>query len=128
MAAAGKAILRFVRISPKKAREITKLVQGKKVNEALGILQFSNKKGAKILQKVLHSAVANSTQTGDIDENTLFVKSALADEGPRWKRTRMRAKGAASLIRKRTCHITVILARETIPPSSAEGAKDKGKE
>jgi len=113
---------------PKKVREISKFVQGKKVNEALSILQFSNKKGAKILRKVLHSALANSTQTGDIDENTLLVKSALVDEGPRWRRTIIRAKGAASLMRKRTSHITVILASETSPPSSAKVAKAQRKE
>ena len=123
----GKAALRFARISPKKVRQITRYIQGKKVEEALGVLQFSRRKGAKILQKVLHSAVANSLQTGDVDEKTLFVQNALIDEGPRWKRTKIRAKGAASLMRKKTSHVTVVLGSKPASSSSVEVVERKQK-
>lgn len=106
----GKAKLRFAKISPAKLRQVTPLIRRKKVNEALSILQFVNKKGAVILRKVLNSAVANTLQKeSDIDEDSLFIKEVKVDDGSRWRRVRFNARGGASLLRKRTSHVTVVV-------------------
>ncbi len=74
----GKAVLRFAKISPAKLRQVASLIRGKDANKALGILQFTNKKGAIILEKVLKSAVANTLQKeSNIDEDSLFVKEVM---------------------------------------------------
>ena len=118
----GKAVLRFAKISPAKMRQVTSLIQGKDTNEALSILQFTNKKGASILGKVLKSAISNTLQKeSDIDEDSLFVKEAKVDDGPRWRRMRFYARGGASLLRKRTSHITVILEGK---PQSKENKRN----
>ncbi|HIE44136.1 MAG TPA: 50S ribosomal protein L22 [Candidatus Omnitrophica bacterium] len=109
----GKAVLRFAKISPFKLRQVTSLIHGKNVNDALSILQFVNKKGARIVEEVLKSAVANTSEKEDVDEDLLFVKEARVDEGPRWKRMRARARGGAGMLRKRTSHVTILL--ESIP-------------
>jgi large subunit ribosomal protein L22 len=84
-------------------------IRGMKVDEALKLLSFSPQKGAAILKKLVHSAVANAEANSEIDVDTLFVKRIFADEGPILKRFRPRAMGRASRIRRRTSHLTVIL-------------------
>jgi large subunit ribosomal protein L22 len=85
------------------------LIRGKQVKRAQEILKFSDRNVAEVVEKVLNSAVANATRDGVKVEN-LVVKATYADEGPTMKRIRPRAKGSASRIRKRSCHITVIVA------------------
>lgn len=104
-----KAQAKYIRIAPRKVRVIVPAIKGKKVEEALSILQFMPKKGARILQKVLHSAVANAEQN-KVDVDTLVVKRVLVDGGPMLKRFMPRAMGRAYPILKRTSHITVYLA------------------
>jgi large subunit ribosomal protein L22 len=104
-----KAAARHARISPQKARLIMDQVRGKKVEEALNLLSFSPQKGARLLKKLIDSAVANAEENSSIDVDTLYVKRVFADEGPVLKRFRPRAMGRASRIRKRTSHLTVIL-------------------
>lgn len=82
-------------------------VRGKKVDQALNILKFSNKRAAGILKKVLESAIANAENNSGADVDELRVKTILVDEGPTMKRTRPRAKGSADRILKRTSHITI---------------------
>ncbi len=105
----AKAIAKYVRISPQKARLVVDLVRGKKVEEAQNILLFTRKVAAGIVGKVLKSALANATQNPNIDEKVLFVKEIFVDQGPSLKRWRARAQGRAAGIKKRTSHITVIL-------------------
>ena len=100
---------RFVRISPQKLRLICELVAGKRVDQALSILEFTPKKGAKIVSKVLLAAIANARDQQNVDEDKLFVKRALADTGPTWKRSMMRAHMHSTPILKRTSHLTVIV-------------------
>jgi large subunit ribosomal protein L22 len=104
-----KAVLKFVRISPQKARLVVDMVRGKKVEEADRILTFTEKKAARIIKKVVKSAVANATQNPNVDENILFVKKIFVDQGPSLKRWRARAQGRVAAIKKRMSHITVIL-------------------
>ncbi|MCG6946498.1 MAG: 50S ribosomal protein L22 [Deltaproteobacteria bacterium] len=104
-----KAVTRYVRMAPRKARLVTELIQGKQVEEALTILRFVPKKAARLVDKTLRSAVANAEQNPNIDVDTLYIKRIFVDEGPTMKRWRARAMGRATKIIKRTSHITVIL-------------------
>jgi large subunit ribosomal protein L22 len=104
-----KAITRYVRIAPRKARLVTELIKGKPVEEALTILRYVPKKAARLVDKTLRSAVANAEQNPNIDVDTLYIKRIFVDGGPTMKRWRPRAMGRATKIIKRTSHITVIL-------------------
>ena len=103
------AVAKFVRISPRKIRLIMDQVRGKRVEEALNMLSFAPQKGARILKKLINSAVANAEQNSGVDVDALFVKRVYADEGPTLKRFRPRAQGRATRIRKRSSHLTVVL-------------------
>jgi large subunit ribosomal protein L22 len=105
----AKAVAKFVRVSPQKARLVVDLVRGKKLDEARTILRFTKKAAATVVDKVLKSAHANATQNPNIDEKILFVKAIYVDQGPSLKRWRARAQGRAAGIKKRSSHITVIL-------------------
>jgi large subunit ribosomal protein L22 len=102
------AKLRFGRVAPRKARLVADLIRGKRSEEGLNILAFTNKSAARILTKVLKSAVANATQK-KIDVDRLYVKKIAVDQGPMMKRFTPRALGRATTIRKRTSHITIVL-------------------
>jgi large subunit ribosomal protein L22 len=88
---------------------VTELVKGKGVGEALNILAFTKKAPAKIISKLLKSAIANADQVKNIDVDTLFIKQISVDQGPTMKRYRPRAMGRATVIRRRMSHITVVL-------------------
>ena len=88
-----KAITRYVRIAPRKARLVTELIKGKPVEEALTILRFVPKKAARLVDKTLRSAVANAEQNPNIDVDTLYIKRIFVDGGPTMKRWRPRAMG-----------------------------------
>ena len=104
-----RAVARFVRIPPQKVRLIMDEVRGKKVEEAIRRLSFAPQKGARLLKKLISSAVANAEANKEIDVDTLFIKEIFADEGPTMKRFLPRAMGRATRIRKRMSHLTVIL-------------------
>src|SRR5260221_9064441 len=106
-----RAQARWVHSSARKARLVTDLIRGRSVPEARTILAFSNRAVAKDIEKVLRSAVANAESRPDLHWNgdTLVVVTAYADEGPTLKRWRARARGRVNRIRKRTCHITLIV-------------------
>ena len=101
------AILRGVHLSPQKARLVADLVRGKKVDQALDILNFTPKKGAEIIKKVVESAIANAEHNNGADIDVLKVTSIYVDKGMVLKRIRPRAKGRAGKIIKPTCHIHV---------------------
>ena len=104
-----KAKLSFARIGAQKARLVADLVRGKDVNEAVKILTFSEKKGARLMKKLIESALANAEQKKDIDLDNLFVKSIWVDMGPSMKRFRPRAQGRAFMVKKKMSHINVVL-------------------
>ncbi|NNG06926.1 MAG: 50S ribosomal protein L22 [Desulfobacteraceae bacterium] len=106
---AAKAVAKYIRVSPQKARLIMDQVRGKKVEEALNMLSFAPQKGAFVLKKLINSAVANAEQNLNMDVDKLYIKRIFADEGPTLKRFRARAMGRATRIRKRTSHLTVII-------------------
>lgn len=104
-----KAVAKYIRISPQKARLVADVVRGMDVDSAITTLRFMPKKGARILRKVIESAVANAIQTEKVDADTLYVKTIMIDGGPMLKRFRPRAQGRATRILKRTSHITIVV-------------------
>jgi large subunit ribosomal protein L22 len=104
-----RARLRFARLGPRKARLVADLIRGKRSEEALNILSFTKKSAAKVILKLLKSAIANATQKKNIDVDRLFIKKITVDQGPTMKRYQPRALGRATKIRKRTSHVTIIL-------------------
>src|SRR5690625_4478070 len=101
------ARLRGARLSAQKARLVADQIRGKRVEEALDLLEFSPKKSAAIIKKVLESAIANAEHNEGADVDELRVSTIFVDEGMTMKRIRPRAKGRADRIFKRSCHITV---------------------
>jgi large subunit ribosomal protein L22 len=108
-----RAQARFVRTSAYKAREVLDLIRGMDVEEAQGVLRFTERGVADVVGKVLASAIANAQHNDSQDPAELKVVACFADEGPTLRRFRPRARGRATRIRKRTCHITIIVARMT---------------
>lgn len=108
----ARATLKYVRISPRKARLVARNVKNMPVEKALNTLQFTPKKAARIIYKVMYSALANAENNYSMDVDKLVVKNVIVNEGPMWKRIRPRAMGRATRILKRTSHITVILEEE----------------
>ncbi len=109
------ARLRYVRVSPQKARLVADLVRGKDVSEAIEVLGFVEKKSAPIIRKLVESAVANAEQAAgrdrvDLDIDDLYIQTIHVDQGPSLRRFRPRAQGRATRILKKTSHITVQLA------------------
>lgn len=103
---------KFARISPQKARLVADLIRGKNVEQAVNILQFSDKKAAALIKKVLNSAIANAENNNGMDIDELKVSSVFVNEGPVMKRMRARAKGRGNRILKRTSHITVTVGEK----------------
>jgi len=104
------AVLRYARISPLKARLILSQIQGKEVGEALYLLKVLPKKGARMVENLLKSAIANAEQKG-LDLDRLYIKKAVADRGPMFRKWLPRAHGRATMLRKRLSHITIVLAQ-----------------
>ena len=108
-----RAQVKHVRSSAYKAREVLNLIRNKSFQEASDLLLFSERRISDTIQKCLNSAAANAENNDGISSEELYVTACFADEGPTMKRWRPRARGRATRIRKRTCHITIILARYT---------------
>jgi large subunit ribosomal protein L22 len=104
-----KARARYLRISPFKLRLVARTLPGKKVDDALALLQFMPQRGARVLRKVMMAAVANAEQRPQVDVDTLVVKGVQVDGGPSLKRFQARAMGRVNRIIKRSSHITVVL-------------------
>jgi large subunit ribosomal protein L22 len=105
----AKAVARYVRIAPRKVRQVADEIRGKHVDEAINILQFTPRSAAGVLLKVLNSAIANAENNHDLNRGNLVVSQAYIDQGPTLKRFRARAQGRAAAILKRTSHITIIV-------------------
>ncbi len=106
-----RASARYVRVSARKARAVLNLVRGLDVRRADEVLQFTDRAVAREIRKVLASAVANAVHNDEQDPEELYISACFADEGPTLRRFRPRARGRATRIRKRSCHITIIVSR-----------------
>lgn len=104
-----RAVAKYIRISPQKARLVADVVRGMDAGQAMTTLRFMPKKGAALIRKVLASAIANADQLDTVDVDTLYVKEILVDGGPMLKRFSPRAQGRATRILKRSSHITVVV-------------------
>ena len=111
----AKAIAKYVRVTPRKADQVLQLIRGKRVDQATEILDFTPKHVAKVIGKVMKSAVANAVaMEGKINIEHMRVKEAVAQAGPTLKRFLPRAQGRATPILKRTCHILVVVEGEAV--------------
>lgn len=108
----AKAVLRTIRIAPRKVRLVVDLIRGKQVGEAIAILRHTPKTASPVVEKLIKSAIANAEHNYEMDPNSLVISEAFVDEGPTLKRFRPRAQGRASSINKRTSHITVVLTEK----------------
>lgn len=104
------AIIRNVHVSARKGKLVVDLIRGKKVNEAIRILETTNKKSAPIIKKLLNSAIANAMNNHGMNGSSLYVYEIFANEGPTMKRVMARAKGSADTIFKRTTHFKIVLS------------------
>jgi large subunit ribosomal protein L22 len=118
-----RSIHRYARISPFKAREVTREIQGLPVSAALDILAFTPRKAAILVNQTLKSAIANAENNANLKVDGLVVKEAVVGEGPTIKRMKTRARGSGARILKRTSHIRIILTDEK--PEKAEQKKDE---
>jgi large subunit ribosomal protein L22 len=118
-----RAQVRHVRMSASKAREVLDLVRGLPVGEAADVLRFTERAASEVIARCLASAVANAQHNDELDPDTLYVSACYADEGPTLKRWRPRARGRATRIRKRMCHITIIVS--PMPPEMAAKVEAK---
>lgn len=121
----ARAVARYVRISPTKARRVVNLVRGLPARDALTVLQFAPQAASEQVYKVLASAIANAENNERLDPDALLVSEAYVDEGPTMKRFRPRAQGRAYRIRKRTSHITI--AVEAVAPAGKAGKAAQAK-
>ena len=112
----AKAVTKYIRVQPLKAREVINMIRGREAENALGILQFCNRKAARIIEKTLRSAIANAENNQNMNPASLFVKEARVDGGPILKplRSKSRARGSQDAIRKRTSMITIVLSERPV--------------
>lgn len=105
----ARASARYVRMSPRKVRQVIDAIRDKDVGEALAILTLTPRSASTPIEKVVRSAIANAENNYDMDPDSLYIAECYVDQGPTLKRIRPRARGMADRIRKRTSHITVVL-------------------
>lgn len=104
-----KASSRYLRIAPRKVRQVARMVEGYGVDDALSILKFTPKAGARIIYKLLTAAKANAAAKGGFKIDELSLKNAIVNEGPSFKRVKPRARGRRDILKKRTSHVTVVI-------------------
>jgi len=127
MATEAKAILRFVRVAPRKARMVVDLIRGQQVAEAFNILKFTPRSASRVVEKVLKSAVANAENLEIGDPDDLWVRQVFVDGGPILKRFNARSMGRANPIKKRTSHITVGVSPRVAGDGKARSEPVKGR-
>lgn len=110
----AQAILRFVRVAPRKARPVIDMIRGQQVPAALAMLRHTPRHAARVVEKILRSAVANAEQKEMGDSDSMVISKAFVNCGPIYRRARARSMGRANAIHKRTSHITVVVAAPTI--------------
>ena len=109
----AKAIIRYTRMSPRKARIVANMIRGKDVDEAMAILRLQERKAARVMRKLLVSAIANAHTNNNLEVDNLVVKRVLIDGGPTLKRWMPRAMGRANRMNRRTTHVTIWVGEET---------------
>jgi large subunit ribosomal protein L22 len=119
--------LKHLRIAPRKVRLAARLIRGKRIEEAQNILNFTVKKAASPLLKLLRSAAANAKNNFQLDESNLYIAKILVDEGPKYKRWRARARGRAEEIQKKTSHVTIVLDEIVKKPKKVKKVKEEKK-
>jgi large subunit ribosomal protein L22 len=112
--AEAKAILRFVRVAPRKAKPVIDMIRGQQVPMALAMLRHTPRHAARVVEKILKSAVANAEQKEMGDSESMVIAKAFVDCGPTYKRFRASSMGRANAIQKRTSHITVVVAAPSL--------------
>ena len=106
----AKAVLKHYRAKPRKTRQLADMIRGRRVSEALTLLQLSTRAASRDLEKLVRSALANATDKGENDDpDALVVHRVMVDQGPTLKRFKARARGRVGKILKRTCHVQVVL-------------------
>ncbi len=108
----AKAIAKNIRMSADKARLVADLIRGKSVNEAMSILKNMNRKSARVIEKVLNSAVANAVNNHSLDKEKLYVKESYVNEGPVMKRMIFDSRGHVGRNDRRTSHVTIVVAEK----------------
>jgi len=108
----ARAVARYVRLSPKKVQRVVQVIRGRPVAEAEAVLRFLPSRAARVVAKVLRSAVANAENNLDLDRSALVVARAFVDRGPSVKRVQPRARGRADILTRRSSHITVVVSDE----------------
>ena len=116
--AEAQAVLRFVRVSPRKARPVIDLIRGQQVPMALALLRNLPRHASRVVEKILRSAVANAEQKEMGDSESMVVSKAFVDCGPTLKRFRSRSQGRANAIQKRMSHITVVVSAASVKEKS----------
>lgn len=106
----ARAIAKFIRVSPRKARMVVDLIRGKKLEEALAILRYTPNKATEAVTKVVKSAAANAEHNYEMDKDELIISQVYVDQGPTLKRFMPRAMGRADVMRRKTSHITVVVS------------------
>lgn len=122
-----RSTYKYARISSQKARQVTRAITGMPVSQALSVLDFTPKKAAFLVSKVLRTAIANATNNHELDAEEMIVASAVATPGPALKRIMPRARGSAAPIKKRMTHITVIIGAKPEEEAKAEKAAKPAK-
>ncbi len=117
------SISRYVRISPKKAREVARVIQGLPVSSALDVLNFTPRKAAVLIGKTLKTAIADAENNFELAADNLVVKEAVIGAGPTLRRFMPRARGSASPIRKRSSHIQITLAEAKAAAATTDAAE-----
>jgi len=109
----SRSVLKYARITPRKARRVVDLIRGKRAGDALLSLRFMPYRGARFVEKILKSAMSNAEQkSANVDSEAMIISRAFVDDGAVMKRIEQRAMGRANVIKKRSCHITLILTEE----------------
>ena len=124
-----KSLYKYARVSPLKARDVAREIQGLPVSAALDILNFTPRKAAFLIGKTLKSAIANAENNHELDVESLVVKEATATDGPSFRRFKARARGSGAPIKRRTSHLQIILTDEIEieAPKEKKKSKSKGK-
>ena len=128
MQSAGRAVARYIRMSPYKMRRVIDLVRGKDVDSAMAILENTEKRSCEYIIRALKSAIASAKQGSKVKQDELFVSKITADAGPIMRRYKAQAMGRATMIRKRTSHIIIELGRIERPVKKAAAKSGKYEE
>jgi len=105
----ARSVAKYVRLSPLKVRRVIRLIRGRPVAEAQALLRFTPSRAARVVEKVLKSAVANAENNLELERDSLIVARAFVDEGPSTKRVQPRARGRADIVARRSSHVTVVV-------------------